>query len=392
VSTAHTRFGPDNLPYGVFSRGGSEPRIGNRIGDHILDLTAAERTGLVDAGGSLQAATLNDFMSLGRPQWTALRRRVTEVLASPPADLLVPVEQAELLLPFEVADYVDFYSSRDHATNVGHIFRPGHDALPPNWTTLPVGYHGRAGTVVPSGTPVVRPSGQRRVAQGGVEYGECLRLDFEAEVGFVLGVPSALGEPVPAAEFGERVFGVLLVNDWSARDIQQWESQPLGPFLAKSFLTSVSPWVVPLDALAAARVSGPEQDPPVQPYLERAQAWGLDLALEIAINGTVVSRPRFASMYWTPDQQLAHLTANGASTRTGDLYASGTVSGPERGQRGCLLELTWNGADPVQLADGSSRGFLEDGDTVTISATAPGPAGAVIGLGAVTGRVEPARG
>jgi fumarylacetoacetase len=391
VSTAHEPFGPHNLPYGVFSRSGSEPRIGTRYGDHILDLTAAERTGLVDAGGTLQAATLNEFMALGRPQWTALRRRVREVLAlGPDVDLLVPVDQAELLLPFDVADYVDFYSSREHATNVGQIFRPGREALPPNWLTLPIGYHGRAGTVVASGTPVVRPGGQRRVP-GGIEYGPSARLDFECEVGFVLGVPSAIGERVPAAEFADRVFGVVLLNDWSARDMQQWEAQPLGPFLSKSFLTSISPWVVPLDALSAARVGGPDQDPPVEAYLRRAEPWGLDLSLEVTINRTVVSRPRFAGMYWTADQQLAHMTANGASTRTGDLYASGTVSGPERGQRGCMLELTWNGAEPLTLDDGSTRAFLADGDTVTISATAPGPDGAVIGFGDVTGRIEPAR-
>jgi len=251
VSTAREPFGLHNLPYGVFSRGGSEPRIGTRIGDHILDLTAAERTGLVDAGGSLKAATLNELMSLGRPQWTALRRRIADVLtAEPDIDLLVPVDQADMLLPIAVADYVDFYSSRDHASNVGRIFRPSGGSLPANWLSLPIGYHGRAGTVAASGTPVVRPSGLRRVT-GGLEYGPCLRLDFEAEVGFVVGTGSPVGEPVPAAEFAERVFGVVLVNDWSARDIQQWESQPLGPFLAKSFLTSISPWVVPLELGAA---------------------------------------------------------------------------------------------------------------------------------------------
>jgi fumarylacetoacetase len=389
VSTAP--FGPHNLPYGVFSRAGSEARIGTRIGDLVLDLTAAERAGLVDAGGSLQAATLNDLMSLGRPQWTALRQRLTELVTGPEsaiAELLVPVAEADMLLPIEVADYVDFYSSRDHATNVGQIFRPDAEPLPANWLSLPIGYHGRAGTVLPSGTPVVRPSGQRRAGTT-IEYGPCLRLDFEAEIGFVLGVPSRLGEPVPTAEFADRVFGVVLLNDWSARDLQQWESQPLGPFLAKSFATSISPWVVPLDALRAARVAGPRQDPPVHGYLERAEPWGLDLAIEIAINDTVVSRPRYASMYWTPDQQLAHMTVNGASTRTGDLFASGTVSGPAREQRGCLLELTWNGRDPIEVG-GGTRTFLEDGDTVTISATAPGPDGAVVGFGEVSGTIHAA--
>jgi fumarylacetoacetase len=395
---AGSHFPVQNLPYGVFTRGGSEPRIGTRVGDTVLDLTAAERAGLLDAGGTLQAAVLNEFMALGRPQWTELRRRLTGLLTggghrAQVQPLLYPADAVVMRLPIEVADYVDFYSSRDHAENVGRILRPGAEPLQPNWTRLPVGYHGRAGTVLVSGTPVVRPCGQRR-APGQAEpvYGPCLRLDIEAEVGFVVGVPSRLGERVPTAQFGDRVFGVVLVNDWSARDIQAWESQPLGPFLAKSFATSISPWVVPLEALAAARVDGPAQDPEVLPYLRRHQPWALDLALEIAINGAVVSRPRFAGMYWTPDQQLAHLTANGASTRTGDLYASGTVSGPERERRGCLIELTWNGTEPLTLPDGSTRAFLEDGDTVAITATAPGPDGTRIGFGEVAGKVVPAGG
>jgi fumarylacetoacetase len=391
---AGSHFPVQNLPYGVFTHGG-EPRIGTRVGDSILDLTAAERAGLVDAGGTLQASVLNDFMAMGRARWTLLRRRLTALVTEEHhrADvepLLLPAAEATMRLPIEVADYVDFYSSRNHAENVGRIFRPDAEPLLPNWTRLPVGYHGRAGTVVVSGTPIVRPCGQRRAGEGS-DYGPSLRLDIEAEVGFVLGVPSALGERVPTGGFADRVFGVVLVNDWSARDVQAWESQPLGPFLAKSFATSISPWVVPLEALAAARVDGPAQDPEVLPYLRREQPWALDLALEIAINGSVISRPPFAGMYWTPDQQLAHMTVNGASTRTGDLYASGTVSGPEREQRGCLIELTWNGTEPVSLADGSSRGFLEDGDTVSITATAPGPDGVRIGFGEVSGGVEPAR-
>jgi len=395
---AGSQFPMQNLPYGVFTRDGSEPRIGTRIGDRVLDLTAAERTGLLDAGGTLQAAVLNDFMALGRPQWTALRQRLTALLTdghhrADVEPLLTPADAVSMRLPVAVADYADFYSSRNHAENIGRILRPEADPVRPNWTWLPVGYHGRAGTVVVSGTPIVRPCGQRRAGPDAAPtYGPCLRLDIEAEVGFLLGVPSRLGERVSTAEFADRVFGVVLVNDWSARDIQSWESQPLGPFLAKSFATSISPWVVPLDALAAARVDGPAQDPEVLPYLRRHQPWGLDLAMEVAINGSVVSRPRFAGMYWTPDQQLAHLTVNGASTRTGDLYASGTVSGPEKEQRGCLIELTWDGSEPVTLADGSTRTFLEDGDTVTITATAPGPDGVPIGFGEVTGKVEPASG
>jgi fumarylacetoacetase len=297
-----------------------------------------------------------------------------------------------LHLPFTVADYVDFYCSLDHASNVGRIFRPDAEPLLPNWRHLPIGYHGRAGTVVVSGTPVVRPCGQRRPP--GAEaptFGPSVRLDIEAEVGFVVGVGSPLGERVPIEAFADHVFGVVLLNDWSARDIQAWEYQPLGPFLGKSFATSISPWVVPLEALDAARVAGPAQDPEPLPYLRRPEPWALDLSIEVTLNGTVVSRPPFATMYWTPDQMLAHLTVNGASTRTGDLYASGTVSGPDPSQRGSLIELTWNGTEPLVLADGSERSFLDDGDTVTISATAPAADGTRLTLGEVTGTIHPAR-
>ena len=259
----------------------------------------------------------------------------------------------------------------------------------PNWKYLPVGYHGRSGTVVLSGTPVPRPLGQRP-ADGAPTFGPSQRLDFEAEVGFVVGVGSPPGSPIGVDQFADHVFGVFLVNDWSARDIQAWESRPLGPFLAKSFATSISPWIVPLEALAHARVRPPRQDPEPLPYLAGPGQTGFDLALEIRLNGQVVSRPSFATMYWTPAQMLAHLTVNGASTRTGDLFASGTVSGPDRGQRGCLLELSWGGAEPVKLPDGSVRSFLEDGDEVTITATAPAAGGGRLGFGEVTGRILPA--
>jgi fumarylacetoacetase len=296
----------------------------------------------------------------------------------------------QLHMPFDVGDYVDFYSSQHHAENVGAIFRPDSPALPAAWKHLPIGYHGRAGTVVVSGTDIVRPSGLRRVGDA-IGFGPSLRLDIEAEVGFVVGVPSALGSPVPAAAFADHVFGVVLVNDWSARDIQAFEYVPLGPFLGKSFATSISPWVVPLAALEVARVAPPPRDPEPAPYLRDDRPWGLALELEVSWNGTVVSRPPFAGMYWTPDQQLAHLTVNGASLRTGDLYASGTVSGPERDQRGSFLELSWNGSEPVTLDDGATRTFLEDGDVVSVQAWAPGAEGTRIGFGEVTGRVLPAR-
>jgi fumarylacetoacetase len=388
-------YGVANLPYGVFRHGEREPRVGVRIGDFVLDLAGAEAAGLVLAAGTLGRPALNDFMALGRPQWTAVRQRVTELLtdaAHRPAvePLLVPLAEVRMALPFEVADYVDFYSSEHHAANVGQIFRPGQPPLLPNWKHLPIGYHGRAGTVVVSGTPVVRPSGQRATPQGPVT-GPSVRLDIEAEVGFVVGVPSALGDRVSVDDFADHVFGVVLVNDWSARDIQAWEYQPLGPFLGKSFATSVSAWVTPLDALGDAFVPAPDQDPPVADYLRDVPHLGLDLRLSVEWNGERVSEPPFATMYWTPAQQLAHLTVNGASLRTGDLYASGTVSGPERGQVGSFLELTWGGTEPVKFTGGETRTFLEDGDTVTITATAPGPDGTTLALGEVTGTIRAAR-
>jgi fumarylacetoacetase len=391
---AGSPYGVHNLPYGVFMHGGRAPRIGVRVGDYVLDLDGAEAAELILAGGALRQPTLNAFLQLGRAQWSVVRERIVELLTEPEyrsavEPLLIPVAEVELTLPFEVGDYVDFYSSEHHAANVGRIFRPNQPPLLPNWKHVPIGYHGRAGTVVVSGTPIIRPCGQRSTPDGPV-YGPSIRLDIEAEVGFVVGVPSALGERVPVGRFADHVFGVVLVNDWSARDIQAWEYQPLGPFLGKSFATSVSPWVVPLDALAHAWVPAPVQDPPVLDYLRDEPHQGLDLQLAVDWNGTRVSEPPFSTMYWTPAQQLAHLTVNGASLRTGDLYASGTVSGERRDQVGSFLELTWGGREPVRLADGSTRTFLEDGDTVTISATAPGPDGTVVALGEVTGTIHPA--
>jgi fumarylacetoacetase len=386
-------FGVHNLPYGAFDSDGPV-RLGARVGDRVLDLGAAERTGLVEAGGTLQAPTLNAFMRLGRPYWTAVRERLTELLTDAAfrdrvEPLLVPLANVRPRLPFDVGDYVDFYSSEEHATNLGRLFRPDSAPLLPNWKHLPIGYHGRAGTVVVSGTDIVRPSGQRKPPDATAPtFGPSRRLDIEAEVGFVVGAPSTLGTPLSTKDFHEYVFGVVLVNDWSARDIQAWEYQPLGPFLGKSFATSVSAWVVPLDALVAARVAAPPQSPPVLQYLADERV-GYDIRIEVIWNGTVVSHPPFAGLYWTPAQQLAHLTANGASVRAGDLYASGTVSGPVRDEVGSFIELTWGGAEPVMLADGRTRTFLEDGDTVTLTATAPGPDGTVVGFGEVVGRILP---
>jgi fumarylacetoacetase len=383
-----TGFGLANLPYGVFSGRGRVRRTGIAVGDAVLDLGGLTEDPLHLSG------SLNELMALGPQAWRELREQVTDWLTQPSCRRivephLIPRAEVRMHRPFEVADYVDFYSSQHHAENLGRILRPGTPPLPANWKHLPVGYHGRAGTVDVSGTPVVRPCGQRR-EDDDVTFGPTRRLDIEAEVGFVVGKPSTPGAPVPVEAFAEHVFGVCLVNDWSARDLQAWEYVPLGPFLGKSFLTSVSPWVVPLAALDAARVAPPARDVPLQPYLrDDAHPWGLDLALEVRLNGEVVSRPPFASMYWTPAQQLAHLTVNGASLRTGDLFASGTVSGPSRDQRGSLIELCEDG--PVTLSDGSTRTFLEDGDVVTISATAPGADGSRISFGEVTGEVTPAR-
>ncbi|NYJ07335.1 fumarylacetoacetase [Petropleomorpha daqingensis] len=384
-----TGFGLANLPFGVFSCRGRVMRTGIAVGDAVLDLGGLTEDPLHLSG------SLNELMALGPRAWRELREQVTDWLTQPSCRRVVEphlIPQAEVRMhrPFEVADYVDFYSSQHHAENLGRILRPGTPPLPANWKHLPVGYHGRAGTVDVSGTPVVRPCGQRRDGDD-VTFGPTRRLDIEAEVGFVVGMPSEPGTSVPVAALPEHVFGVCLVNDWSARDLQAWEYVPLGPFLGKSFLTSVSPWVVPLAALDAARVAPPPRDVPLQPYLQDDAPWGLDLTLEVRLNGEVVSRPPFASMYWTPAQQLAHLTVNGASLRTGDLFASGTVSGPERDQRGSLIELCEGGADPLTLADGTTRTFLEDGDVVTITATAPGADGSRISFGEVTGQVMPAR-
>lgn len=389
-----------NLPYGVFSPTddpAAQRAVCVRLGDNVVDVGRLAAAGRLPAAEVLVGAeSLNPFMAAGRRTWSEVRSALQRLLAAPGlGDGLAavhPLDQVRLHLPFEVADYVDFYSSRHHAENVGCMFRPDSEPLTPNWLHLPIGYHGRAGTVVVSGTDVVRPQGQRRPPGSDAPvHGPSTRLDIEAEVGFVVGVPSALGTAVPTSGLREHVFGVVLVNDWSARDLQAWEYVPLGPFLGKSFTTSVSPWVVPLEALEAARVDPPAQRPAPLRYLQDDEKWGLDLALEVSWNGSVVSRPPFSTMYWTPAQQLAHLTVNGAALRTGDLYASGTVSGPLPDQCGSFLELSWGGEKPVTLADGSTRTFLEDGDTVSITATAPGVDGGRIGLGEVTGTVRPAR-
>ncbi|MFF9068089.1 fumarylacetoacetase [Streptomyces sp. NPDC014891] len=393
-------FGPHNLPYGVFSTA-DEPgrrRLGVRIGGHVLDAGAAAHALGSPYAALLDRPSLNPLLAAGRTAWRDVRRALTAWVTVPAhrADiepLLHPLDAVTLHLPYEVADYVDFYASEHHATNVGRIFRPDGDALTPNWKHLPIGYHGRAGTVVVSGTDVVRPSGQRKAPTDPAPvFGPSVKLDIEAEVGFLVGTPSELGRPVPLADFREHVFGLTLLNDWSARDVQAWEYVPLGPFLGKSFQTSVAAWVTPLEALDAARTAPPARDLPLLPYLDDAgeeEQGGFDVRITVEINGEVVAEPPFSTMYWTAAQQLAHMTVNGASLRTGDLYGSGTVSGPEVNQRGSLLELTWNGRDAIELA-GGKRTFLEDGDEVVLTAWAPGPDGTRVGLGEVRGRISPA--
>ena len=356
--------------FGVFSAGGGPTRVGWRDGDEVVDLSAL--------GDVYRQPSLNALMALGRDAWDdALAAARTH------DGPRMRCGDATLHLPFEVADYVDFYSSLEHASNLGRLFRPDAEPLLPNWRWLPVGYHGRAGTVVASGTPVRRPRGQLKApAVDAPVYEPSRRLDVELELGFVVGVPSASGEPVPPERFADHVFGVVLVNDWSARDIQAWEYVPLGPFLGKSFQTSVSAWVTPLALLEEHRVAAPVQEPAPLPHLDGGRDWGLDLALELELNGSVVSRGNARTLYWTMPQQLAHATSNGAGVRTGDLMASGTISGPTRGSEGSLIELTRNGAEPLRLDDGSERSFLEDGDEVVLRARAGD-----LELGEVRGRV-----
>ena len=376
---------PPALSYGVFSPAGGSARAGARHDGRVLDLAALARAGLLDgfpgAAAAFAAPALDAFMAAGPAAWEATRLQLEALLG----DARVERHSHALadvapLLPFTIADFADFYASLDHASNLGRIFRPGDDPLLPNWRHLPVGYHGRAGTVVVSGTDIVRPRGQFLPAgEAAPEFGPSGRLDLELELGFVIGTPSRLGEPVAVSEALRHVFGVVLLNDWSARDLQAWEYQPLGPFLGKSFASSIGAWVTPLTALAGRRVPAPEQVPAPLPYL-RERPWALDLELEVELNGTVVARSNARHLYWSAAQLIAYLTANGASLRTGDLLGSGTVSGPGREQRGSLIELSWNGEQPLELPGGARRTFLEDGDTVVLRGAS---------LAEVAGRIVP---
>ncbi|HET7014136.1 MAG TPA: fumarylacetoacetase [Streptosporangiaceae bacterium] len=391
-------FGLQTLPYGSFSNAHhpARRRVGVAIGDKVLDLTTAVERLVPGRAADFSDGNLDRFLAAGDGAWAQVRADLLAWLSqdhfrSALEDLLVPADSVTMHLPFTVADYVDFYASEQHATNVGQMFRPDGEALQPNWRHLPVGYHGRAGTVLISGTPIRRPCGQTKpTAATKPVFGPSRRLDFEAELGFVVGVDSITGERVPASRFREHVFGACLVNDWSARDIQGWESAPLGPFLGKSFGTTLSPWIVPLAALEHARVRPPSLDTELVDYLADSGDWGFDIDFEVMINGHVVSRPPYSTMFWSPAQMLAHLTVNGASLRTGDLFASGTVSGPEPDQYGSLIELAWAGRRPLTLGDGSTRSWLEDGDEIRIRATAAGQDGTRVGFGDVHGQILPA--
>lgn len=386
---ADSPFGLTNLPYGAYtlaSEGASaSPRLAVRYGDSVVDLA------LLLGDDSFAVPTLNSLMTQGHSRWVSVRSAIAAALQVDVAEAAVhALSDVRLHLPFEVADYVDFYASEYHASNLGRLFRPDNpEPLMPNWKWLPVGYHGRSASIVVSGTDIPRPSGQRKGKDDPVPtFGPSTRLDIEAELGFVVGTGNDLGTAITADDAATHIFGVMLFNDWSARDIQAWEYVPLGPNLGKSFASTVSAWVTPLLALEAARVPTPVQDPAPLPYLAMQQPWGLDISLEVEWNGQVVSRPPYAAMYWSPAQMLAHLTVNGARTRPGDLYASGTISGPDKSQRGALIELTWGGAEPVEVG-GRPSTFLQDGDEIVLRATAPGADGTTIALGECRGRIVP---
>ncbi len=357
-------FGLENLPYGAVARPGEPAQLAVRLGDGALPLEPLERAADLPPG-TLAGPTLNPLLALGRPAWSALRETVRD--AAPRAET-IPLAELEPRMPVAIGDYVDFYSSIEHAINLGRMFRPDTEPLLPNWRHLPVGYHGRASSVVVSGTPIRRPHGQLPRDDGPV-FGPTERLDIELELGFVTGPGNPLGTPIPANEAAEHVFGFVLVNDWSARDIQRWEYQPLGPFLGKSFATSIAPWIVPFAALEPFRVPARPQEPEPLEYLRTEGDWALDIVLEVELNGAVISRTNARGLYWTFPQQLAHTTANGTNIRPGDLYASGTISGPDPGSEGSLIEL--------------GHPFLQDGDTVVLR----GRAGRSVDFGEVVGTI-----
>ncbi len=402
-------FPIQNLPYGIFStQANPNSRVGTRIGDQVVDLSMLDEKKLFGKRyGFFADSTLNRFMSAGREVWREIRQRLIDLLSSDNSPIkneaLIPVQEIQMHLPAAIGDYTDFYASREHATNVGIMFRGKENALMPNWLHLPVGYHGRASSVVLSGTDVIRPRGQ--VAMNGVpEFIASRSLDFELEMGFFIGTGNNLGEPISIENAHEHIFGMVLLNDWSARDIQAWEYQPLGPFLAKNFATSISPWVVTMDALAPFRVDAPKQDPAPLSYLkpfDQTQgkpdsANGLDLNLEVTLQSASMDKPQTISrsnmkyLYWSMEQMLAHHTVTGCNMRTGDLCGTGTISGPTEDSYGSMLELTWRGEKPITLPNNETRKFLQDGDTIVMKGYCQGD-GYRVGFGEVTGRILPVK-
>lgn len=407
-----SHFPLQNLPYGVFQpKAGGPARVGVAIGEWILDLRVLEEAGFFNgpelAGRRVfQEATLNALMALGRPAWREARRVIQHLLEAETPSLrdnpalreaaLIPQAAADMRLPAAIGDYTDFYSSREHATNVGTMFRGPENALMPNWLHLPIGYHGRASSIVVSGTDLRRPWGQSKPADAPrPAFGPSRSLDFELEMGCLIGPGNGLGQPIPIEQAADHIFGLVLVNDWSARDIQQWEYQPLGPFLAKNFGTSLSPWVVTLDALEPFQVAGPPQDPEPLPYLRGGPNASYDIHLEVWLQGEAMPAPHrlsatnFKYLYWSLAQQLAHHTSNGCNLQPGDLLASGTISGPTPDSRGSLLELAWRGAQPVPFPNGETRSWLQDGDSLTLTGWGQGE-GYRVGFGEVTGKILPA--
>lgn len=394
-------FGIENLPYGSFTApGAAEPVLGFRLGDRAIDLSQLTLSPHLPAAPdtvrkALTSTNLDTLLAAGRATWTQAREWITSAVTAEGSDTVIeaashPVENVRLHLPFTVADYVDGYASEHHASNIGKIFRPDQPPLLPNWKHLPVGYHGRAGTVVVSGTSIPRPKGLRPEPDGTPSFGPSRRLDIEAELGFVLGGTAPAGE-VPLKDAAAYLFGVVIFNDWSARDIQGYEYVPLGPYLGKSFASSVSPWVVTTDALIAARIAPPQRDVPLSSYLndDGLEPWGLNIVLEVLVDGRSISCPPAKTLYWTAPQMIAHMTVNGASLRPGDFIGSGTISGPKKHERGSFMELSWGETEPFEVAGGRFMTFLEDGQSITIRATAPGPGGTTIDFGEVEGRITP---
>ncbi len=395
-----SHFPIQNLPYGVFRPKDGAARIGVAIGDMVLDLGELADAGLL-VGSCFREASLNAFMARGQDSWTTTRETVSQLLRADVATLrddvklrdrvLLPMASVQMLLPAEIGDYTDFYSSREHATNVGTMIRGADNALQPNWLHLPVGYHGRASSIVVSGTDIHRPMGQTKPADAANPiFGPSKSMDFELELGAFVGPGNTLGQSIPIAKAMDHLFGVVLVNDWSARDIQTWEYVPLGPFLAKNFGTSISPWVVPMAALEPFRVAGPKQDPEPLPYLQSPVNGAFDIQLEVSVQGAKMDRPHIICrsnakhLYWNFAQQLAHHAVGGCNLRPGDLLATGTISGPTPDSFGSMLELAWRGSKPVPLPNGETRSFLQDGDRVTMTGWCQGD-GYRIGLGEVTG-------